>query len=117
MVLRRPFESAQHASERFRHPMDDHGIVCSMMPLRQCLGQCGDGELLLLAPPSVRPTRLIEPENAARTDMFDYIKRFYNTTRRRSTISHLSPAEHDRCVTLAYLKTRTVVLFIAERTP
>lgn len=49
--------------------------------------------------------------------MFDYIKRFYNTTRRRSTISHLSPAEHDRCVTLAYLKTRTVVLFIAERTP
>jgi putative transposase len=31
--------------------------------------------------------------DAARVDVFDYIERFYNTTRRHSTIGYLSPAE------------------------
>ncbi len=31
-----------------------------------------------------------------RTAVFEYIEGFYNTTRRHSTIDHLSPAEHER---------------------
>ncbi|MCP2132796.1 UNVERIFIED_ORG: hypothetical protein M2187_008488 [Bradyrhizobium japonicum] len=34
--------------------------------------------------------------------MFDYIERFYNTTRRHSTIGYLSPVEFERKVGLAY---------------
>jgi putative transposase len=38
--------------------------------------------------------------NAARADVFDYIERFYNTTRRHSTIGYLSPVEYERKVGL-----------------
>jgi Integrase core domain len=38
---------------------------------------------------------------AARADVFDYIERFYNTTRRHSTIGYLSPVEFERKVELA----------------
>jgi putative transposase len=39
--------------------------------------------------------------NEARADVFDYIERFYNATRRHSTIGHLSPVEFERKVGLA----------------
>jgi transposase InsO family protein len=38
-----------------------------------------------------------EPE----VDLFDYIERFYNVTRRHSTIGYLSPVEFERKVGLA----------------
>jgi putative transposase len=34
-------------------------------------------------------------------DVFDYIERFYNLTRRHSTIGYLSPVEFERKVGLA----------------
>jgi putative transposase len=39
--------------------------------------------------------------NEARADMFDYIERFYNTTRRHSIIGYISPVEFERKVGLA----------------
>ena len=39
--------------------------------------------------------------NEARADVFDYIERFYNTTRRHSTIGYLSPVEFKRKVGLS----------------
>ena len=38
--------------------------------------------------------------NEARADVFDYIERFYNATRRHSTIGYLSPVEFERKVGL-----------------
>lgn len=37
----------------------------------------------------------------ARTDVFDYIERFYNPKRRHSTIGYLSPMEFERKAGLA----------------
>ncbi|WP_234832332.1 IS3 family transposase, partial [Rhodopseudomonas palustris] len=37
----------------------------------------------------------------ARADVFDYIERFYNATRRHSTIGYLSPVEFERRLGLA----------------
>ena len=39
--------------------------------------------------------------DAARTDVFDDIARFYNTVRRHSTIGYISPVEFERKVGLA----------------
>jgi|GEM_PF-857571 len=39
--------------------------------------------------------------DAARANVFDYIERFYNTIRRRSTIGYLSPVEFERRIMLA----------------
>ena len=39
---------SQYSSEQFQRLMVDHGVVCDE-PIAQGLGQCGDGELLLVA--------------------------------------------------------------------
>ncbi|RKE68626.1 integrase-like protein, partial [Pseudorhodoplanes sinuspersici] len=39
--------------------------------------------------------------NEAKADVFDYIERFYNTTRRPSTIGYVSPVEFERKLGLA----------------
>ncbi len=39
--------------------------------------------------------------NEAGADVFDYIERFYNATRRHSAIGNLSPVEFERKVGLA----------------
>lgn len=38
---------------------------------------------------------------AARADVFDHIDRFYNATRRHSTIGHVSPVEFEARLGLA----------------
>ena len=40
--------------------------------------------------------RVYRTRDAARADVFDYIERFYNTTRRHSTIGYLSPVEFEQ---------------------
>ncbi len=37
--------------------------------------------------------KVYRTRDQARADVFDYIERFYNTTRRHSTIGYLSPVE------------------------
>jgi putative transposase len=44
--------------------------------------------------------KVYRTQNAARADFFDYLERFYNTTRRHSTIRYLSPVEFEQKVGL-----------------
>jgi len=39
--------------------------------------------------------------NQARADVFDYIERFYNPTRRRSTLGYLSPMDFQKQANIA----------------
>jgi transposase InsO family protein len=45
--------------------------------------------------------KVYRTRDAARADIFDYIERFYNATRRHSTIGYVSPVEFERKVGLA----------------
>ena len=66
-------------------------------PVRQHVGQRGDGELLLLAEDRTHGARKIyRTRDQARADVFDYIERFYNPRRRHSTIVYLSPMDFER---------------------
>ena len=47
-LLHHSDRGSQYTSEQFQKLMADHGVVVDQ-PFRQCLGQCCDGELLLLA--------------------------------------------------------------------
>ena len=38
---------------------------------------------------------------AARTDIFDYIERFYNPTRRHSTLGNVSPVAYEQAAAIA----------------
>jgi putative transposase len=42
------------------------------------------------------PSKTYRTRNEARADVFDYVERFYNATRRHSTIGYLSPVEFER---------------------
>ena len=40
--------------------------------------------------------KIYRTRNHAKADVFDYIERFYNPTRRHSTLSYLSPMNFER---------------------
>jgi putative transposase len=70
-------------------------------PFRQRLGQRCHGELLLSLKTERIARKIYRSRNEARADVFDYIERFYNTTRRHSTIGYVSPVEFERKLGLA----------------
>jgi putative transposase len=74
-VLRRPFESAQYASEHFQRLMADSGIVCSMSRS----GNVWDNAAMESFFSSLKTERkTYRTRNEARADVFDYIERFDN---------------------------------------
>ena len=101
MVLRRPVESAQYASEQYQRLMADNGVVCSMSRS----GNVWDNAAMESFSSSLKTERIgrkvYRTRDAARADMFDYIERFYKTIRRHSTIGYVSPVEFERKVGLA----------------
>jgi putative transposase len=93
---------SQYASEQFQRLMADSGIVCSMSRS----GNVWDNAAMESFFSSLKTERIerktYRSRNEARADVFDYIERFYNATRRHSTIGYLSPVEFERKVGLAY---------------
>jgi len=81
--------------------MADLAIVCSMSRS----GNVWDNAAMESFASSLKTERtankIYKTRDEARADVFDYIERFYNTTRRHSTISYLSPVEFERKVGLA----------------
>jgi len=95
-LLHHSDRGSQYTSEQFKRVMADHGVVCSMSRSGQCLGQRGDGELLLVMKTERTARKMSRTRDDAKADVFDYIERFYNPKRRHSTIGYLSPMEFAR---------------------
>ncbi len=81
--------------------MADSGIVCSMSRS----GNVWDNAAMESFFSSLKTERTARKNyrtrNEAKADVFDYIERFYNTTRRHSTIGYVSPVEFERKLRLA----------------
>lgn len=96
MVLRRPVESAQYNSEQFQRLMADSGVACSMCRS----GNCWDNSAMESFFSSLKTERVgrkvYRSRNEARADVFDYVERFYNPTRRHSTIGYKSLIDFER---------------------
>ena len=95
-MLRRPVESAQYTSEPFQRLMADHGIACSMSRS----GNVWDNAAMESFFSSLKieriRRRIYRTRDDARADVFDYIERFYNPTRRHSTIGYVSPVDFEK---------------------
>jgi putative transposase len=91
MVLRRPVESAQYTSGHFQQLLKDHGITCSMSRA----GEVWDNSAMESFFSSMKTERIARKvyrtRDQAKAEAFDYIERFYNPTRRHSTIGYVSP--------------------------
>ena len=76
--------------------MADNGVTCSMSRL----GNVWDNAPMENFFSSMKTERIgrktYRTRNQARADVFDYIERFYNPTRRHSTLGYLSPVDSER---------------------
>jgi putative transposase len=100
-LLHHSDRGSQYASEQFQRLMAEHGIVCSMSRP----GNVWDNAVMESFFSSLKTERTARrtyrTRDKARTDVFDYIERFYNPRRRHSTIGYLSPVEFEKQATLA----------------
>jgi putative transposase len=75
--------------------MADNGVACSMSRS----GNVWDNAAMESFFSSLKSERVkrkvYRTRHQARADVFDYIERFYNPTRRHSTIGYLSPMQYE----------------------
>ena len=98
MKTRRPFSrefKGPYTSEHFQRLLAEQGIVCSM----NGAGEVWDNSAMESFFSSLKTERtartVYRSREQARSDVFDYIERFYNPTRRHSTLGHVSPIEFE----------------------
>jgi putative transposase len=97
-LLHHSDRGSQYTSEQFQRLMADNGIVCSMSRS----GNVWDNAAMESFFSSLKTERVARKvyrtRDEAKSDVFDYIERFYNPKRRHSTIGYLSPIEFEKRV-------------------
>ena len=87
---------SQYTSEQFQRLLGDLGVTCSMSRA----GNVWDNSAMESFFSSLKTERtarkVYRTRQDAKADVFDYIERFYNPTRRHSTIGYVSPVEFER---------------------
>ncbi len=100
-VLRHSDRGSQYGSEAFQRLLADQGIVCSMSRA----GNVWDNAAMESFFSSLKTERIgrkvYRTRDDARSDVFDYIERFYNPRRRHSTIGYESPMAFEAKMLLA----------------
>ena len=95
-LLHHSDQGSQYTSEPFQRLMADHGIACSMSRS----GNVWDNAAMESFFSSLKTERIrghiYRTRDEARADVFDYIERFYNPTRRHSTIGYVSPVDFEK---------------------
>ena len=86
----------QYASGVFQNQLEKAGTICSMSRK----GNCWDNSVAESFFHTLKVERVSRRSYASRehakADIFDYIERFYNRTRRHSTLGNLSPAAFEK---------------------
>jgi putative transposase len=94
-LLHHSDRGSQYTSEQFQRLLAGHGITCSMSRA----GNVWDNAVMESFFSSLKTEwtarRTYRTRDQARADVFDYVERFYNPTRRHSTLGYLSPAEFE----------------------
>lgn len=103
-LLHHSDHGSQYTSEQFQRLMADNpvlsevegGVTCSMSRS----GNVWDNAAMESFFSSMKTERIgrktYRTRNHAKADVFDYIERFYNPTRRHSTLGYLSPMDFER---------------------
>ena len=85
----------QYTSDDFRELLSMHGIECSMSGRGSCYDNAPvESFFSLLKRERIRRQTYATREEA-KTDVFDYIERFYNRWRRHATLGYVSPVEYE----------------------
>ena len=100
-LLHHSDRGSQYTAEPFQKLMADNGVTCSMSRS----GNVWDNAVMESFFSSLKTERIArkvyQTRDQARADVFDYVERFYNPTRRHSTIGYVSPMEFERIAAAA----------------
>ncbi len=88
-------QGSLYTSEHFQRLLNEQGIVCSMSRA----GEVWDNSAMESFFSNLKTERtareVYRSRRQARSDVFDYIERFYNPTRRHSTLGYISPIKFE----------------------
>jgi len=100
-LLHHSDRGSQYTSEVFQRLLNALGVTCSMSRA----GNVWDNSAMESFFSSLKTERtsrkVYRTRNGARADIFDYIERFYNPTRRHSTLGYMSPIDFEQQVQVA----------------
>jgi putative transposase len=95
-LLHHSDQGSQYTSEHFQELLKEQGITCSMSRA----GEVWDNSAMESFFSSLKTERtarkVYRTREQARADVFDYIERFYNPTRRHSTVGYVSPIDFEK---------------------
>lgn len=88
-------QGSQYTSEAFQRLMRDNGITCSMSRSSNCWDNAAMESFFSSLKTERIRGQIYRTRDQARSDVFDYVERFYNPTRRHSTLGYLSPMQYE----------------------
>jgi len=97
-LLHHSDRGSQYASGDFQALLDEHGIVCSMSGTGNCYDNAAMESFFSLLKRERVHRRRYRTRQEARTDVFDYIERFYNRQRRHGSAGRMSPFDYEKSV-------------------
>jgi len=86
---------AQYLSDDFQALLKKHGISCSLSGAGSCYDNAAVESFFASLKRERVKRRKYRTRDQARTDVFDYIERFYNRQRRHSYVGNISPVEFE----------------------
>jgi putative transposase len=86
---------AQYLSDDFQALLKKHGIGCSLSGAGSCYDNAAVESFFASLKRERVKRRKYRTRDQARTDVFDYIERFYNRQRRHSYVGNISPVEFE----------------------
>ena len=100
-LLHHSDRGSQYSSQAFQTLMADNGVTCSMSRS----GNVWDNAVMESFFSSLKTERVARKvyrtRDQARADVFEYVERSYNPSRRHSTIGYVSPVEFERIAAAA----------------
>ncbi len=95
-LLHHSDQGSQYTSEQFQRLMADNGVTCSMSRSGNVWDNAAMESFFSSMKTERIGKRIYRTRNQARAEIFDYIERFYNPTRRHSTLGYLSPMDFEQ---------------------
>jgi putative transposase len=100
-LLHHSDRGSQYTSEQFQRLMADHGVTCSMSRSGNVWDNAAMESFFSSFKTERTARKVYRTRDEAKSDVFDYIERFYNPKRRHSTIGYMSPVEFEMQAGLA----------------
>jgi putative transposase len=95
-LLHHSDRGSQYASGDYQRVLAQHGIVCSMSRRGNCWDNAVAESFFATLKVELVHEAAWDTRTTARTELFDYIERFYNGQRRHSALGYLSPRAFER---------------------